>query len=167
MAQRGAKPMPKERREKLGLRDKTLEPAAQSRKLVPLPTLENSVPEETGIPEPHRPLMTINGEAGYGRQMWNRFWIAGASWLKEDDKELLMMICEQEDERAVLRQMVFKDPNDWRARTGLRQLEKSITDNLSLLGFTPTDRARIGFRSQASDPLGDFRKRVESQRKQA
>lgn len=158
--------MPKERREKLGLRDKASEPAAQSRKLVPLPSVP-SVPDQTEIPEPHRPLMTINGEPGYGRQMWDRFWRAGASWLKEDDKELLMMTCEQEDERVVLRQMVFKDPNDWRARTGLRQLEKSITDNLSLLGFTPTDRARIGFRSQTSDPLGDFRKRVESQRKQA
>lgn len=163
---RGPKPMPKERREKLGLRDKTTEPAAQSRKLVSLPS-PLSLPEVIEIPEPHRPLMTIGGEIGYGRQMWNRFWTAGAAWLKEDDKELLMMVCEQEDERAVLRQMVFKDANDWRARTGLRQLEKSITDNLSLLGFTPTDRARIGFRSQGADPLGDFRKRVQDQRKQA
>lgn len=162
MGTKGPKPMPKERREHLGLRDKP----SENNKIVPLSVIA-SVPVESEIPEPHRPLMTIGGEIGYGRQMWNRFWTAGAAWLKEDDKELMMMICEQEDERAVLRQMVFKDANDWRARTGLRQLEKSITDNLSLLGFTPTDRARIGFRAQGADPLGEFRKRVEAKRKQA
>lgn len=162
MGTRGPKPMPKERRERLGLRDKPTE----NNKVVPLSAIA-SLPVEIDIPEPHRPLMTIAGEAGYGRLMWNRFWKAGAAWLKEDDKELLMMICEQEDERTVLRQMVFKNQDDWRARTSLRQLEKCITDNLSLLGFTPTDRARIGFRAQGADPLGEFRKRVEEQRKQA
>jgi hypothetical protein len=100
--------------------------------------------------------------------LWERFWQAGAGWLQDGDIELLMIVCEQEDERAILRRLVFTDATDWRARTGLRQLEKLITDNLSLLGFTPTDRARIGFRSAGvSDPLGEFRKRVHEQRNQA
>jgi hypothetical protein len=37
--------------------------------------------------------------------------------------------------------MTDNNPKD---RRGLRELEKSIYSNLSLLGFTPTDRSRLG-----------------------
>jgi hypothetical protein len=154
--------MPKERRDHLGLRDKT-----KNKTLNVVPLSENSLPEEPTIPEPHRTLLTVGGEAGPGRQLWDRLWTAGSRWLKPDDAELILLLCEQEDERAILRRMVFQDPNDWRARVGLRQLERHITDLLSILGFTPTDRARIGFRSAENDPLADFRKRVEDQRRKA
>jgi hypothetical protein len=160
MATRGAKPMPLDRREHLGLRDK---------KKNTRPVLEVLPDVEKTIPEPHRQLIrNTAGGKGPGLELWERFWQAGAGWLQDGDIELLMIVCEQEDERAILRRLVFTDATDWRARTGLRQLEKLITDNLSLLGFTPTDRARIGFRSAgASDPLGEFRKRVHEQRNQA
>jgi hypothetical protein len=53
------------------------------------------------------------------------------------------MVCEQMDERAKLRTQVWNEgKND--ERKALRQLERSIVDNLSLLGFTPTDRSRLG-----------------------
>jgi hypothetical protein len=153
--------MPLERREHLGLRDKK----KNSRIVVGVAPITEIEPNP--IPEPHRQLITIEGKKGPGWELWERFWTAGSSWLKIDDAELIMLTCEAEDERAILRRLVFQDPNDWRARVSLRQLDKSITDNLSLLGFTPTDRARIGFRSQGADPLGEFRKRVENQRRQA
>jgi hypothetical protein len=156
MATRGPKPTPLERKAKLGMRDKN-----KNREITVLPT-----PVARVIPIPHRQLLTIDGQQGPGGLLWERFWRAGASWLREDDAELLMILCEQEDERAILRRMVFQTPDDWRARAGLRLLEKLITDNLSLLGFTPTDRARMGVRSQGIDPLEEFRKRVEAKRQQ-
>jgi hypothetical protein len=54
-----------------------------------------------------------------------------------------MMICEMIDERVSLRVQVLRDnrPEDRRA---LRQLDSQIMHGLSLLGFTPTDRSRLG-----------------------
>jgi hypothetical protein len=53
------------------------------------------------------------------------------------------MVCEQMDERAKLRTQVWNEgKND--ERKALRMLERAIVDNLSLLGFTPTDRSRLG-----------------------
>jgi hypothetical protein len=59
------------------------------------------------------------------------------------DLDLLLIVCEQLDERAKLRTKVW---NDGRLdeRKALRSLEKQIVENLSLLGFTPTDRSRLG-----------------------
>jgi hypothetical protein len=59
------------------------------------------------------------------------------------DLDLLLIVCEQLDERAKLRTKVWNDgrPDE---RKALRQLEKQIVENLSLLGFTPTDRSRLG-----------------------
>lgn len=152
--------MPIERRERIGVRShKKKRPDAE---VVVLP-----VAPIPGIPEPYRPLLRFNGEEGPGMQLWRRLWTAGAGWLREDDGELVQIVCEQEDERAVLRRMVFSNPDDWRARTSLRTIEKLITENLSMLGFTPTDRARMGFRSATVDPLDEFRKRVESKRQKA
>lgn len=158
MAKRGPKPMPLERRERLGLRDKQ----KNQRTVVALAT-----PVEWVVPQPHRQLITVAGEDGPGMWLWRRIWDAGRSWLREDDAELVMILCEQSDERAVLRRQVFQTPDDWRARASLRLLEKLITENLSLLGFSPTDRARIGLKASASDPLAEFRKRVEAQRQKA
>jgi hypothetical protein len=33
---------------------------------------------------------------------------------------------------------------DYRARSALRDLDRAITSSLSLLGFTPSDRSRLG-----------------------
>ena len=159
MGTRGPKPKPLERKEKIGRRE--------HRKVSDKPAIITILPTASigEIPKPHRQLiLTKDGQDGPGLELWKRFWLSGRAWLREDDIELMMLLCEQEDERAILRQLVFQDAQDWRARAGLRTLEKQITDNLSLLGFTPTDRARMGFRSTASDPLDEFRKRVEAKR---
>jgi hypothetical protein len=54
------------------------------------------------------------------------------------------MTCEMLDERVRLRAYVWNNPEAWRERKALRELEKNITNSLSLLGFTPTDRSRLG-----------------------
>jgi hypothetical protein len=89
-------------------------------------------------PEPHRPLLR------YGQELWDKVWGMGATWLSVNtDTELLLMTCEMIDERWNLRIKVMQT-DDHRLRRGLRELDKQIVSNLSLLGFSPADRSRLG-----------------------
>lgn len=38
-----------------------------------------------------------------------------------------------------------QQPDNSRLKVALRQLDKQVDSNLSLLGFTPSDRSRLGF----------------------
>jgi len=102
---------------------------------------ENNVvllPQVESVPEPTRPLLK------YGQELWDRIWGMGATWVSDKtDLELLMMTCEMIDERWNLRVKVMQN-DDARMRRGLRELDRQIVSNLSLLGFTPSDRARLG-----------------------
>ena len=92
--------------------------------------------EET--PEPPRPLLK------YGHDLWDRVWGMGATWVSDrTDLELLTMTCEMVDERWNLRVKVMQT-DDATMRRGLRELDRQIVSNLSLLGFTPSDRSRLG-----------------------
>ena len=96
------------------------------------------IPQATTAPEPARPLLK------YGKELWDRVWSSGIAWISPNtDVELLLMTCEMVDERWNLRVRVMTDNNP-KDRRGLRELERSIYSNLSLLGFTPTDRTRLG-----------------------
>jgi len=55
------------------------------------------------------------------------------------------MTAQQFDERETLRAIVSEQPENPRLRSGLRDLEKAITSNLAQMGFTPSDRSRLGF----------------------
>jgi hypothetical protein len=91
------------------------------------------------IPEPDRQLFES------GQALWNKVWSMGQTWISQNtDTELLLMTCEQIDERVRLRALVWNNPEAWRERKALRDLDRAIVSNLSLLGFTPTDRTRIG-----------------------
>lgn len=91
------------------------------------------------VPEPPRPLLK------YGNDLWERIWGMGATWISDKtDIELLLMTCEMVDERWNLRARVMQDMEDSKARRGLRELDRQIVSNLSLLGFTPSDRSRLG-----------------------
>ena len=92
--------------------------------------------EET--PEPPRPLLK------YGQDLWDRIWGMAATWVSDtSDLELLTMTCEMVDERWNLRVKVMQS-DDAVMRRGLRELDRQIVSNLSLLGFTPSDRSRLG-----------------------
>ena len=89
-------------------------------------------------PEPPRPLLK------YGQDLWDRIWGMGATWVSDKtDLELLVMTCEMVDERWNLRVKVMQS-DDAAMRRGLRELDRQIVSNLSLLGFTPSDRSRLG-----------------------
>lgn len=105
----------------------------------PLPTNTIALHSSNGIPEPTRQLFEA------GREMWDRVWSMGQLWISpQTDVELLLMTCELIDERVRLRTFVWNGNGDWHDRKALRELEKNIVNNLSLLGFTPTDRSRLG-----------------------
>ena len=128
--------------------------------VVTMPVVNNSPPE------PHRPLMrTQSGALGAGAQLWQLIWCSASYWLRRDmDSELVMLVCEQTDERTMLRDKMFRIGLEWRERSALRQLEKHIANNLAQLGFTPTDRARLGITYQSTDALQDFRDKVTAKR---
>jgi hypothetical protein len=89
-------------------------------------------------PSPMRPL-----EAA-GLALWGRVWAAGAVWLAAGvDAESLLVLCEQIDERELLRAKVLAEGN-WRDRSSLRALDQQVMTGLALLGFNPVDRARLG-----------------------
>ena len=92
----------------------------------------------TEVPEPPRPLLK------YGQALWDRVWAMGLTWVSDTtDLELLSMTCEMVDERWNLRVKVMQS-DDATMRRGLRELDRQIISNLSLLGFTPSDRSRLG-----------------------
>jgi hypothetical protein len=94
-------------------------------------------------------------------QLWERIWSAGSVWLNpETDFELFQITCEMLDEYIALREQVLSD-NRMDERKALRVLEKNITSNLSLLGFSPTDRSRLGIQQiKAQSRLEEMRSRA-------
>lgn len=90
------------------------------------------------VPAPPRPL------GKYGLELWDRVWNMGSTWVSPTtDLELLLMTCEMIDERWNLRATVLRD-GDPKQRRQLRYIEQAIVSNLSLLGFSPSDRTRLG-----------------------
>lgn len=103
-----------------------------------LPSGTIAIPMVEVMPEPHRPLLK------YGRELWDKVWQTGATWISPNtDTELLLMTCEMIDERWNLRVKVMQT-DDPKMRRGLRELDRQIVSNLSLMGFSPSDRSRLG-----------------------
>jgi hypothetical protein len=96
------------------------------------------LPGISKVPEPSRPLLK------YGKELWDKVWEQGLNWISPNtDFEILLMTCEMIDERWNLRVKVMQT-DDARLRRGLRELDRQIISNLSLLGFTPSDRSKLG-----------------------
>lgn len=77
--------------------------------------------------------------------MWGRVWESGAAWISPvTDIDLVQIVCESADERTRLRFLVISDPEDWRQRARLRELDSQIVSQLAACGFTPVERARLG-----------------------
>ena len=92
-----------------------------------------------GFREPLRPL----GEAG--QQLWDEIYMVGGMWISpQSDTQLLQMTCELLDRREILREEFLADPTERKVNMSLLETEKLIQTSLSLLGFTPSDRSRLG-----------------------
>lgn len=148
MARTGRPPKPVEAKRRAGNPGKRPLPSAAE-----VVTLAPAAPDATP-PTPARPLMAA------GTQLWDRAWRYGHRWLAETDVELLLMVCEQMDERTALRIRVIRN-NDWRERAGLRALDNAIADGLAALGFTPEARTRLALGEvQVADAIQAFREKA-------
>lgn len=129
MSQRGRPAKPIEQKRRLG---------NPGKRPLPNPGEIEVIRPATEMPEPPRPLLEP------GKKLWERVWKAGINWVSPDtDLELLLMTCEMVDERWNLRIKVMQTDNMQMARR-LDNLSRIIAANLSLLGFSPSDRARLG-----------------------
>lgn len=100
------------------------------------------------MPAPLRDLDAV------GRATWERIWRSGAAWLsRHTDIELVQLVCEQHDDRTDLRKLVKEDAGRWRERSALRVIDKQIADNLSMLGFDPASRTRLGGLASGAVPI--------------
>jgi hypothetical protein len=113
-------------------------------------------------PEPHRPLGKV------GTELWERVWLAAAAWLKpQADAESVLLLCEASDERTSLRYRVMSDPDAWRERKALRDLEKQIQSALGELGLNPVDRARLGVAEIRENDFAKLHAKIAQRRNQA
>lgn len=96
-------------------------------------TLTNSQSE----PTPQTDL----GELGLA--FWSQAW--AIPWLSQSSDYWLVLITAQAlDERDQVRLALAESPTDRRMRATLRELDKQVINSYSLLGFTPSDRSRLG-----------------------
>jgi len=106
----------------------------------PLPEVASvtALPMADGVPEPPVDLLLD------GRRLWERAWGAAITWLSPDsDMEAVEQACRVADDLAAARRRyrATTDPADGRM---VVQLSKAMTDALSVLGFDPTARSRLG-----------------------
>jgi hypothetical protein len=104
-----------------------------------IPGEESTITLFSGKVEPLFPL----GEAG--QKLWDSVFNDGELWISpRTDVAWLQVVCELLDRREVLKQGWMADPADRKLNMSLLETEKLLQSGLGLLGFTPTDRSRLG-----------------------
>lgn len=79
-----------------------------------------------------------------GKQLWDSVFSHAELWVSpRTDVHLLQMTCEQLDRREQIKQAITSS-DDWHLFKQLNDLERLVSSNLGLLGFTPSDRSRLG-----------------------
>lgn len=106
----------------------------------PLPVLAEviALPEADGVPDLPPDL------ADAGADLWRQIWQDGLSWISpKTDMAAAEEACRIADDLAVARRRyrATSDPGDARA---LATLGKRFDEALSVLGFNPTARSRLG-----------------------
>ena len=79
-----------------------------------------------------------------GLKVWNSIWTAGASWINPASDSLLVEQAARMKDLFLIAQsraMVTTDPSDVRAAL---QANNEYSRLLSMLGFTPADRSKLG-----------------------
>lgn len=102
-----------------------------------LPQAELTAP--TRLEPPQAPIDLAEQGLAFWNLAWRVTWISAST-----DLTLVAMTSQNIDERQQLREAILSNPDDRKLRTSLREVEKQILSNLGLLGFTPSDRSRLG-----------------------
>jgi hypothetical protein len=125
-----------------------------------LPMAQITSLSSSHIPTPHRVL-----SAEFGLRLWNQIWTSGAGWLKQNmDTELVMVLCEATDEREQLRRKLLKNPESWRDRRALREIDRQIITLLGQVGFSPSERGLLGTGETTKHEISDLNKRIAEKR---
>jgi hypothetical protein len=104
-----------------------------------MPRNDALAPLEYGYVEPLRELGPV------GRKFWDSIFGAGELWISvRTDTALVQLVCELMDRRELLREAFVEDPVSRPVNMSLLETEKQIISGLSLLGFSPADRTRLG-----------------------
>ena len=114
----------------------------------PLPEPRTVVPALETAPKPPRGLKAA------GRDLWKQVWDYGSGWLAPSDAPIVGLVCSLVDERAQWAALVAKGPKIYTTKTGVRRahpaaaevraIDRQLIMALSLMGFTPSDRSRLG-----------------------
>jgi P27 family predicted phage terminase small subunit len=119
------------------------------------------------------------GDAGL--DLWERVWTAGRSWLSLDvDYPLIVMLCQAQDEAEEIRRLLVSGEEERFYVVGngqkvtsplvsqLKDLRVQITAWLSSLGYSPTDRSRLGVGEvRQTDALDELQRRRTERRTKA
>lgn len=114
-----------------------------------------------------------------GSALWELVWTAGAQWLSpQADYPLVSMLCQAQDEAEEIRQAIADGSEERYYTVGngqkvtsplvsqLKDLRVQITTWLSALGYSPTDRARLGIGEvRVQDELDELEARRQARRK--
>jgi P27 family predicted phage terminase small subunit len=114
----------------------------------PLPEPVQILPATDGPPTPPESLKDA------GRALWEAVWRDGAGWLAPSDTLAVRMLTETFDELEAVRADLVQEGRTFVTEKGYRgphpllaherALAAQLVTLLSVLGFTPTDRARLG-----------------------
>jgi P27 family predicted phage terminase small subunit len=131
-----------------------------------------------GLPSSGAAPVAPAGLADHGRALWADVWQAGRSWLSpEADRPLVESLCHAADEAEGLRAALAdgSTPRYYEmlngaivthpAVTQLRDLRVQRTAWLSMLGFSPADRSRLGLAEvRVRDELDELKNRRDERR---
>ena len=80
-----------------------------------------------------------------GRALWSRVFDEGEIWISPRlDLSVLERTCRALDRAQVLEQEFYADPTNRQIVMSINETDKVIFSGLGLLGFTPSDRAKLG-----------------------
>lgn len=80
-----------------------------------------------------------------GSALWSRVFDEGEIWISPRlDVTLLERVCRALDRVVTLERMFESDPSDRKVLMSINETDKLIMSGLGLLGFTPSDRAKLG-----------------------
>ena len=77
------------------------------------------------------------------QRLWGQLW--GTHWISQrTDYQIVLMTCELLDEREQVRKALADNPDERQLRIALREIEKQLVGQLGVMGFSPSDRSRLG-----------------------
>lgn len=80
-----------------------------------------------------------------GLELWHKIFGAGEIWISiRTDTTLVEQVCKQIDRRDELEKRWWENPTDRNLQMHIIETEKAVQSGLSLLGFSPADRTRLG-----------------------